>query len=230
MAKKRYINTKFWSDNYISDLDPIEKLLFIYFITNPYTDICGVYEISLKQIALDTGIDKQEMLPKIINRFSRDKKIYYIDGWIYVKNFAKHQAENESVKKGIERSLGDVPEHIMAKISEIDTACIQPVTASPPPASNLDLDLDLTKPKPILRENAQQKTEKFILEVKKIVSGKDVPESEIMKFCSYWTEPNKSKTKLRWELQPTFDIQRRLGTWFRNNREFSVNKIIEIPE
>lgn len=147
MAKKRYINTKFWSDNYISDLDPIEKLLFIYFITNPYTDICGIYEISLKQVALDTGIDKQEMLPKIIKRFSKDGKIFYLDGWIYVKNFQKHQAMNESVELGIKRSMNDVPSDILAKVKQIDTDWVQTGTVSTQSATNLDLTKpNLTKP------------------------------------------------------------------------------------
>jgi len=35
-------------------------------------------------------------------------------------------------------------------------------------------------------------------------------------FYRYWTEPNKTKTKLRWEAQKFFDIKRRLIT-FRNN-------------
>ena len=35
MAKQRYINTKFWRDSYIEDLDPIEKLLFLYLLSNP---------------------------------------------------------------------------------------------------------------------------------------------------------------------------------------------------
>lgn len=37
---------------------------------------------------------------------------------------------------------------------------------------------------------------------------------ELDKFISYWTEPNKSGTKVRWEQQPTFEIKRRLQTWF----------------
>lgn len=37
---------------------------------------------------------------------------------------------------------------------------------------------------------------------------------EMRKFFSYWTEPNKSGTRQRWELQKTFDIKRRLYTWF----------------
>jgi hypothetical protein len=32
-------------------------------------------------------------------------------------------------------------------------------------------------------------------------------------FYDYWSEPNKSKTKMRFELQPTWDLPRRLKTW-----------------
>jgi hypothetical protein len=70
MAKQRYINTKFWRDSYIEDLDPTEKLLFLYLLTNPDTNICGVYELPLKIIAADTGIDK-EMVKKLLNRARR---------------------------------------------------------------------------------------------------------------------------------------------------------------
>lgn len=36
-------------------------------------------------------------------------------------------------------------------------------------------------------------------------------------FYMYWSEPNKSKTKMRFEQQPTWDLTRRLSTWSRNN-------------
>jgi len=45
--------------------------------------------------------------------------------------------------------------------------------------------------------------------------------NEITKFVHYWTEPNKSGTKERWELQPTFDIQRRLTTWLNKIKDFN---------
>lgn len=122
MAKKRFINTKFWDDPYIVDLDPLEKLLFLYFLTNPLTDICGIYEIQLRRVAFDTGIDK-EMILKIIDRFSQNKKVYYLDGWIYVKNFSKHQSVNDSIQKGIVRSLETVPKEILSKIKQIETDC-----------------------------------------------------------------------------------------------------------
>jgi len=118
MAKHRLINTKFWSDNYISELDPSEKLLFLYFISNPFTNICGIYEITVRQIALDTGFDK-EMIFKILERFERDKKIFYFDGWVWVKNFTKHQKACGNVQLGVEKALKDVPPSIMDKIKGI---------------------------------------------------------------------------------------------------------------
>lgn len=116
MAKSRLINTKFWIDDYISNLDPSEKLLFLYFLTSPYTDICGVYEVPLKHVALETGLDK-EMVIKIVARFSKDKKIFYENGWVAIKNFAKHQQDNPKVKKGVEIGLSKAPKKLLDRLS-----------------------------------------------------------------------------------------------------------------
>jgi hypothetical protein len=40
----------------------------------------------------------------------------------------------------------------------------------------------------------------------------------VREFFDYWTEPNKSKTKMRFELERTWDVSRRLNTWSRNNQ------------
>lgn len=42
-------------------------------------------------------------------------------------------------------------------------------------------------------------------------------------FCSYWTEKNRSMTKMRFEMQPIFEIRRRLATWASRDKDF--NKI-----
>jgi len=39
-------------------------------------------------------------------------------------------------------------------------------------------------------------------------------------FFGYWTEPNKSNTKFRQELQRTWSLSRRLSTWSANNNNF----------
>lgn len=64
----------------------------------------------------------------------------------------------------------------------------------------------------------------FIDEVWVFVSEHD--ESVLNDFISYWTEKNKSKTKMRFELQKTWDTKRRLETWNKNKDKFS-NKSAE---
>src|SRR3990167_4877472 len=120
MAKNRVVNTKFWDDPYIGKLDPTEKLLYLYFITNPLTDLSGIYEITLKRIAYDTGFDK-DVVQTVLDRFARDGKIFFFEGWIVIKNFIKNQSLNPSVKKGIERSLSNVPEAVWLRIKETDS-------------------------------------------------------------------------------------------------------------
>ena len=46
-------------------------------------------------------------------------------------------------------------------------------------------------------------------------------------FFGYWTEPNKSNTKLKFELQQTWSISRRLETWAKNDKTFSPKQTIK---
>lgn len=141
------INTKFWDDNYTSNLDPIEKLLFLYFLTNTSTNISGVYEIPLKKIANETGVDK-EMVEKIIQRFSKDNKVFYFKGWLYVVNFIKNQNQKSpKVQRGIEIELEAVPKEIKDLISKsskgIDTLSHSNTNTNS--NSNLNSNTNLTK-------------------------------------------------------------------------------------
>jgi hypothetical protein len=48
------------------------------------------------------------------------------------------------------------------------------------------------------------------------VYGKDF----LNDFYKYWTEPNSSGTKFRRELEKTWDLERRLATWAKNDKNF----------
>lgn len=43
----------------------------------------------------------------------------------------------------------------------------------------------------------------------------------IRAFFNHWTEPNKSKTKMKYELESTWDVGRRLTTWEDNDRRWN---------
>lgn len=117
MAKNRIINTKFWLDDYIQGLTQKEKLLFLYFLTNPYTDISGVYEIPISHICLETGMNRDEF-EKILIKFQQDCKIFYENGWVYIRNFAKHQTINPKVEKGIELGISKAPQAFVDRVRE----------------------------------------------------------------------------------------------------------------
>jgi len=48
--------------------------------------------------------------------------------------------------------------------------------------------------------------------------------SELRNFAGYWSELTKSGKKQRWQLQKTFELRRRLGTWFKNKDKFNNKK------
>jgi uncharacterized protein YdaU (DUF1376 family) len=70
-----------------------------------------------------------------------------------------------------------------------------------------------------------EKTGRYLLFSQKISDAKKLPFEivcgEIDKFFSYWTERTRDGTKMRWELEKTFEVQKRLNTWFLNLKKFN---------
>ena len=66
-------------------------------------------------------------------------------------------------------------------------------------------------------EAVENKDERYENLIRYLVNEKNIPDSiarlEIGKFYNYWTEPNRSGTKVRWEMEKTFEVQRRLLNW-----------------
>jgi uncharacterized protein YdaU (DUF1376 family) len=72
----------------------------------------------------------------------------------------------------------------------------------------------------ISKEELLKKREsEFVTEVSKYSTK--YPLEMLKAFCRYWTEPNKSRTKMKWELEKTFEIGRRLVTWAGNDKTFN---------
>ena len=43
----------------------------------------------------------------------------------------------------------------------------------------------------------------------------------VEEFTNYWTEPNKSKTKMKYEMQNTWDTKRRMQNWIKRSVEWN---------
>lgn len=118
MAKIRYIDTRFWHDTYIrSKLNPLDRYLFLYFLTNDKTNISGIYELPIEMISYETGLE-EKMIKTMFRRLKG--KIYYIEGWVVIKNFLKYQnTRSPKIKIGIKRELEEIPAKIKQKAEEI---------------------------------------------------------------------------------------------------------------
>lgn len=81
------------------------------------------------------------------------------------------------------------------------------------------------KPKKTKEEIAtatEKRKEKFYQELVPYVAtyGKDM----IRKFYDYWSETNKSKTRMRCETEKTWDLNLRLQNWARRNKDFGAKQ------
>lgn len=75
MAIYRTINTSFWTDTKVADdFTPEDKYFMLYCLTNNYTNLCGCYEISMRQMSKDLGYDI-ETIEKLLKRFDEEHKI-----------------------------------------------------------------------------------------------------------------------------------------------------------
>lgn len=240
----RYLNTRFWDDGYIRGLKIEDKLLFLYLITNPLTELCGAYEIGIDQMAFHTGL-KEQAVTGCLRLLEAGGRMIYRDGWLYIKNFTKHQSTNPSILKGIERTWSEIPEEIRSQFEQW-TGSIQAVDTLPPASSTL-LNLTILNTDLIQRETENptpsQITKNFLTNeeaqaqllnglVEQGVSA-DLASSELKKFISYWTELTPSGTKQRWQIEKTFEVKRRLATWFSNikpnkSSSYSPNRVIKI--
>lgn len=71
MAIYRTIQMSFWTDTKVVDcFTPEDKYFYLYLMTNPHTNLCGCYEVSIKQVSDETGYTK-ETVERLIDRMEK---------------------------------------------------------------------------------------------------------------------------------------------------------------
>jgi hypothetical protein len=79
-------------------------------------------------------------------------------------------------------------------------------------------DIDNKKKREELQKEREGREEKFRALVYSFSST--FPNNMLIEFSDYWTEPNKSGTKMRFEGEKTWDLGRRLARWAANNKQY----------
>lgn len=239
MSKLRSINTSIWSDTWFEDLETDQKLLFIYLITNDKTNMLGVYETSIKKISFETGITKARIEKSFVD-FENVGKIKYQSNRVILLNFLKHQNYNQNMKISAVRCYNELPEELKTLGSVtleetkqgFETLCqgfgrvrkIE-VEYEYELESELECESEKITAAPTI-SNFEKNVQKFKESLYQYTTNKGgiYPSKTVNDFFNYWSEANKSKTKMRWELEKTFETEKRLAKWASNNFEFKNKK------
>ena len=117
MSTQRYISTSFWDDGWVAELAPNQKLFYLYLLTNPLTNIAGIYQVTDKRLRFDTGFSTR-VVAGLWSYFSNEKKIVRMDDWVIIPSWPKHQrvGQRTTVRQGIDAILKKLPDDVLKAV------------------------------------------------------------------------------------------------------------------
>lgn len=120
MALYRNISVTFWTDRKIDDeFTPEEKYFFLYLLTNPHTNICGCYEIGMKQMSRETGYNV-EKIKHLLTKLEKQHGVILYDKStmeILVVNWSKYNwSSSDNLRKAVEKACDNIKSSFFKKI------------------------------------------------------------------------------------------------------------------
>ena len=197
---KRFIDTKIWDKAWFRRLTPKNKLVWIYLLTR--CDHAGIWDADWEaaEFLIGEGVEFDE-LPEEIK-----VKMEYIEGknQYFMPSFIEFQygelREKVAPHKSVIKRLTD--KKLLKSIKSV------PITLK-------DKDKDISKGK-------EEREREFFEACKLIQEKHEASDEMINQFVNHWTESNKSGRLMKFEMQKTFDISRRLAKWKANDLEWNI--------
>jgi hypothetical protein len=110
MANYRQIHVSIWKDEWFLDLEPAEKLLFIYLFSNEATSLAGIYKLPMKVIEFETGLSRQ-FIEDTLSKFQLVGKVLYENGIVWVTNMRRyHETKSAKVQTRILSDIALIPD------------------------------------------------------------------------------------------------------------------------
>ena len=112
MAIYRNVQMSFWTDTKIDeDFTPEDKYFYLYLFTNPHTNLCGCYELGLKQASRETGYN-EDTIARLIDRFENVHNVVAYSKptrEILILNWHKYNwTKSADFMSGLEKHIGKV--------------------------------------------------------------------------------------------------------------------------
>jgi hypothetical protein len=175
-------------------------------------------------------LTKEQLLKRLnheieLNELIKEGVIDLIDDNIFIKFLDNqlNEVENKSKTNSVNGSKGGRPKK-------------NPIESEIKPNENpIESETKGIREDKIIKDNIKVKDSKANLEIRALLFKetlrpfkKDYDVKMLKSFFDYWTEPNKSNTRMRFELQQTWSISRRLETWSKNDKTFAPVQNIKI--
>jgi hypothetical protein len=149
MSVKRLVNSRTWSDKWVETLSTVEKLLWLYLLTNDQTNMLGIYEITLSRMVFETGLTKPQVTGAL-KRFEQDKRAYYFfEDYIFMVNHFKNQEFKDSVDKKKNNMLKSaetlyykLPQNVLEKLDSMGFDTFERLSTPSNRVPILDSELD----------------------------------------------------------------------------------------
>lgn len=181
--KTRSLHTRIWHDSWFEKLSLVEKLLFLYLLTNEYINLPGVYELSDRRILIETGLS-QTQLDKA--KVAINPKIIFYKDWVIIKNIDRYDNySGGKLLKAKKVQLSEIPLDIQDKALEFrNTLSIGYRYSMDTPNSNSN-----SNKKEIVKEKTNNKDlQDFINHWNTVFDTKFKSSDHLIDNFSYWTK------------------------------------------
>ena len=198
---KRFIDTKIWDKAWFRKLTPKNKLIWIYLLTR--CDHAGIWDADWEAAEFFIGewVGYDELPLEITTKMKHIKgeDQYFIPSFVefqYGELRENSKPHMSVIKRLTEKKLLKGLERVRVTLKAKAK------------------DKDKVKDK-------EKREKEFIEKCKKVYKTNDVSDVMLVQFIDYWTESNEGGKKMKFEMQQTFDIKRRLNKWVKNDKDWA---------
>lgn len=208
MAKRFYNTQRIEEDWYIELPCKLRELLRY---CESKCDGAGIFSFNSKVASIYIGEKVSEIDLEKLPITKMDNGKYFLNGFCYFQNgkLSEKSPAHNSIFKSLKEN--DITESVLF-CRVVDTLH----------SREEEREIDKEEEKEIEEVKAKDietRQNQFAETLKHFVNqyGREM----IIEFYRYWSEPNQTKKRMRFELEKTWDAERRLITWSNNNKKFN---------
>ncbi len=202
---KRFVDTKMWDKSWYRRLKSKDKLIWVYLLTR--CDHAGIWDADWEAMEFFIGekTTYKDTAPAILEKMVRikGKNQYFIPSFVSFQY--GELRENSKPHLSVIKRLSE--KNLLNSLSRVQ------ITLK---------DKDKAKGKEKTKELREAEFSRNCFEIAKKVGG--ISENVVDSFIDYWSESNINGSKMKFEMQKTFDIKRRILKWANNIKEWGLEK------